>query len=387
MENDDYVISLCASSSRWRLFPASSKWNMRYSMLVALAIFFFYHQNAAVSSTSSSIGAKHNVVEKDEILSFIMPERRGKRYLEFGNMTAAEKVASDYVVRDGHKSDYPYDPLANCSVTSQVRIIQKSRNSQWILQSVDTNGNDKAEGGDEFYVTYTDNQRLQTKNRNHTAVALISDLENGSYALDFVTTPMDPNSGNLTGAGTLTVHFEYTCNIGRSPQPTKVDWKFGGATLIHHSKLNISQPPIRAFQFPPGDIDFSTFDRVVWFGDSLMETFVRKRGRPRQMYQKNAIYRKNTELELNSTTIDDLLEKLEAWHGKQYLRNSAIDVALLLGSSAWDITEPHPIATRTRPEFSDHLDACRRFVLKVQALYPNVTVMWKAPAAMVRMYG
>jgi hypothetical protein len=78
------------------------------------------------------------------------------------------------------------------------------------------------------------------------------------------------------------------------------------------------------------------------------------------------------------------LEKWNIGTAKKHLRNSTIDVALLLGSSAWDITEPHPNATRTRPQFSDHLETCRRFVLKVQALYPNVTVMWKAPAAMVR---
>jgi hypothetical protein len=397
MEDDDVVISLCgrslkeetstrSSSVRWRLFAGGSrrrgivivfsKWGLqyRYSMLVALAFFFVYRQKAVVDSISSFTEA--SLVEKEEMLSFVMPEQRDMRYPEFGNMTAAEKVASEYVVRD--KSDY--DPLANCSVTTQARIIQNS--PQWILQSVDANGNDKTVGGDEFYVTYTDNKRPE--NGNHTAAALITDLENGSYALDFVTTPMDPDSGNITGVGTLTVHFEYTCNIGRARQPTKADWKFGGATLIRHSRSNITQPPIRAFQFPPSDIDFSPFDLVVSFGDSMMETFVRGRGRPWPYLRKKTNYRTNTNLELHSTTLDDMLTKMRIWHGKQHLRNRAIDVALLLGSSAWDITEPHPNATITRPEFSDHLDTCRRFVIKVQALYPNVTVMWKAPAAMVR---
>jgi hypothetical protein len=386
---DDYDVSLSAG---WRLFAAgrrqssgivivSSKWStgrgMQYSLLVALAFFFIYCQNAVLSSKSSFTQATL-LVEKEEIKSFLMPERSGMRYPKFGNMTAAEKVASDYVVRD--KSDY--DPLANCSVTSQARIIQKS--PHWILQSVDANGNDKAVGGDEFYVSYTDNRR--PKNGKHTAAALITDLENGSYALDFVTTPMDPVSGNITGLGTLTVQFEYTCNIGRAHQPMKADWKFGGATLIHHSKSNITQPPIRAFQFPPSDIDFSPFDLVVSFGDSLMETFVRdsRKRNGQRVHRKKVKYEVNPMMELNSTTLDAMLEKMEEWHGKQHLRNSAIDVALLLGSSAWDITEPHPNATRARPEFSDHLDTCRRFVLKVQALYPNVTVMWKAPAAMVR---
>jgi hypothetical protein len=403
MEDDD-VISLCGRSSEEdtstcssslcerrlakdprhiRMFGFLSKWSVRRysnSMLVALVFFFAYRQIAVgFSIPSFTDGVSLRVVEKEEINSFLIPELSGMRYPEHGNMTAAEKVASEYVVRD--KSDY--DPLANCSVTSQARIIRKS--PQWILQSVDANGNDKTVGGDEFYVTYRDNKR--PRNGEDTAVALIQDLADGSYALDFVTTPMDPVAGNLTGTGNLTVHFEYTCHIGRAHQPMKDDWQFGGATLIHHSKSNIQQPPLRAFQFSPSDIDIdlSVFDLVVSFGDSMMQTFVRDRPKPWRYYRKKTNYKENPMLELNSTSLDSMLAKMEEWHGVRHLRNSAINVALLLGSSAWDITEPHPNATKTRPhDFSDHFATCRRLVLQVQAIYPNVTVMWKAPAAMVR---
>jgi hypothetical protein len=101
----------------------------------------------------------------------LIPEWSNMRYPEYDNMAADEKVASEYVVRN--ISDY--DPLANCSVTSQVWIIQKSL--LWIMQSIDVNGNNKTVGGDEFYVTYTDNNPPQ--NGKHTAAALIEDLENG----------------------------------------------------------------------------------------------------------------------------------------------------------------------------------------------------------------
>jgi hypothetical protein len=352
---------------------------MQYSRITALALLFVYRHDVDVNSISSFNGA--SLIEKEDVSSFLMPELSDMRYSEHDNMTAAEKVASEIVVKD--KSDY--DPLANCSVTSQVRIIQKS--PQWILQSVHASGNDKTVGGDEFYVTYRDNKRPQ--NGNPTAVALIKDLANGSYVLDFVATPMDPVPLNLTSVGKLTIHFEYTCTIGRAHQPTKANWKFGGATLIHHSKSNITQPPIRAFQFPPSDIDLSPFDLVVSFGDSMMQTFVRELKGPTRYFREKTGYHGNPKMELNSKTLVFMLKKMERWHGVQHLRNSARDVALLLGSSAWeitawDITEPHPNANRKRQDFSDHLDACRRFVLQVQALYPNVTVMWKAPAAMVR---
>jgi hypothetical protein len=290
---------------------------------------------------------------------------------EYGNMTAAKKVASEYAVRN----ITDYDPLANCSVASQVRIIQKS-SQQWMMQSIDVDGNNKTMGGDEFYVTYTDNN--PPYKGNHTAAALIQDLENGMYELTFKTTPMDPHLGNLTGVGTLSVRFMYTCNIGIAHRPVKDKWKAGGATLIHHTKSNVTQPPIQTFR-PPSGVDLSPFDLVVSFGDSMMQSFVRSKTGNRTYHRQKTVWEENPTLDLYSGSLSRLLKKLESWHGKQHLNNGK-NVALLLGSSAWDITQTKEI----RPDFSDHLDTCRRFVLKVQDLYPNVTVIWKAPAAIVR---
>jgi hypothetical protein len=286
-------------------------------------------------------------------------------------MTVAEKVASEYVVRN---ITADYDPLANCSVTSQVRIIQKS--SQRILQSIDVNGNNKTVGGDEFYVTFTDNN--PARKGNHTAAALIQDLENGLYALNFKTTPMDPHPGNLTGVGTLSVRFLYSCNIGLANRPVKDKWKEGGATLIHHTKSNVTQPPIRTFR-PPSGVDLSPFDLVVSFGDSMMQSFVRSKTGNKAYHRQKTVWNKNPNLDLYSGSLSQLLEKLESRHGKKHLINRT-NVALLLGSSAWDIIQPKEIL----PDFSEHLDTCRRFVLTVQDRYPNVTVIWKAPAAIVR---
>jgi hypothetical protein len=162
----------------------------------------------------------------------------------------------------------------------------------------------------------------------------------------------------------------------------KASWKTAGATLIRHSKLNVTQPPIRAFH-PPSDIDLSHFDLVIPFGDSLMQTFVREHPPRWKHHRPKTKYHENINSPLNSRTLDYTLGKLEVWHGEKHLRNSTIDVALLLGSSVWDITARESNATR--PDFfSDHLNTCRRFVTKVKALYPNVTVFWKGPAALVR---
>jgi hypothetical protein len=187
---------------------------------------------------------------------------------------------------------------------------------------------------------------------------------------------MDPHPGNLTGVGTLGVRFLYSCNIGRAHQPVKDKWKTGGATLIHHTKSNVTQPPIQTFR-PPSGVDLSPFDLVVSFGDSMMQTFVLSLNFT--WYRGNTVWRWNPNMDLYSGSLSRMLEKLESWHGKQHLNNET-HVALLLGSSAWDITQPE----NPPPDFSDHFDTCRRFVLKVQDRYPNVTVIWKSPAAMVR---
>jgi hypothetical protein len=337
------------------------------------------------SPLNQELSKNSTLTEEQGVLgSFFMPELSNMRYPEYGNMTAAEKVADEYlsmlylmfrhsIINVGRKKSY-YDPLATCSVTSQVRIIQKS--SQWIMQSIDINGNNKTVGGDEFYVTYTDNN--PPDKGNHTAAALIQDLENGLYALTFKTTPMDPHPGNLTGVGTLSVRFLYTCNIGIAHPPVKDKWKAGGATLIHHTKSNVTQPPIQSFR-PPSGVDLSPFDLVVSFGDSMMENFVRSKTGEKLDHRPKTVWVDNPTLNLYSGSLSRLLEKLESWHGKQHLNNGT-NVALLLGSSAWDIIRPE----KPLPDFSDHLGTCRRFVLKVQDLYPNVTVFWKAPAAIVR---
>jgi hypothetical protein len=320
-------------------------------------------------SVTSTDGEKTSAEEQGVLGSFLMPERSNMRYPEYGNMTAAEKVASEYVVRN----ITDYDPLASCSVTSQVRILQKSSH-QWIMQSIDVNGNNKTVGGDEFYVTYTDNNPPQKG--KHTAAALIQDLGNGLYALTFKTTPMDPHPRNLTGVGTLTVRFLYSCNIGRAHQPMKDKWKAGGATLIHHTKSSVTQPPIQTFR-PPSGVDLSPFDLVVSFGDSMMQTLLLSQNGT--FYRGNTAWQWNPNMDLYSGSLSRMLEKLEFWHGPAHLTYRT-NVALLLGSSAWDLIQPE----KPHPDFSDHLDTCRRFVLKVQDRYPNVTVIWKAPSAIVR---
>jgi hypothetical protein len=266
------------------------------------------------------------------------------------------------------------NPLHNCTITTQVRILRQ--NSQWLLQSIDAQGKDKGVGGDEYYVTYTDNFELNSNSTKPkaTAVALITDRQDGTYLLDFVTTPMNPNPGNLTGAGILTVHFQYSCGIGRVYQPLKDSWKGGGSSMTSFSTETI-EPPIRTFQ-PPRDhgIDLSVFNLTLSFGDSLMEMLV-SMGRKR--YRPNLYFKANVGMELSTKTVPKLLNKVTRWH-KNELGNTNKSVALILGSSMWDILQPDNIQG---PYFTNHLNASRQLVETIRQRFPAVTLFWKAPSA------
>lgn len=333
-------------------------------------------------------------VDPSPLYSVLIPNHYNLRYARFGNQTAAEKVAAEYSNKGRtlplRSAPSDYDPLSACSVTSQVRLVQKQPN--WILESIDAQGNYKIIGGDEYFVTYRDNS-LQAEtgdNEEYTAAAFVQDAGDGTYALDFVTTPANPTPGtgsnsNTTGRGTVTVYFQYSCGIGQAHQPVKDTWTMGGATLIEHSVSNVMQPPMRPFQ-PPTGVDLSAFDNVIAFGDSLTQhMFVEKlcgffATDPKMFFRSNAYYQQNPSSELNAATVEPFLRTVGLWHGN-VLDNSTNTTALVIGSAVWDIIAK--TTTSVGPGFTDHLNACRHFVCGIRARFPTATVIWKLPTAMV----
>jgi hypothetical protein len=81
------------------------------------------------------------------------------------------------------------DQFRDCHVTSQIRLYMKDgEREKWYLQTLDPSVKDKLTGGDGFYVTY------HSASKDHpTATANVKDFGNGTYELDFVTTPMFPD--------------------------------------------------------------------------------------------------------------------------------------------------------------------------------------------------
>jgi hypothetical protein len=337
-------------------------------MLVCLAAFLqIYSTNLSLPVASgSAVSTSHFKLE----LPFLL--------LPNNTDATLEKKVLDQIVNVTALEDK--NPLRNCTITTQVRVLR--HNAAWLMQSIDALGNDKGVGGDEYYVTYSDNVERNSSEtttgsgaRRTIAVALITDRQDGTYLLDFVTTPMNPKPGNLTGAGILTVHFQYSCGMGRMYQPLKDSWKGGGSSMTSFSTETI-EPPFRTFQPPRGHgIDLSVFNRTLSFGDSLMQLLAFGHGR--KPHRPNVYFKTNVMIELTTKTLPTLLLKLKVH--KHELRNTKKSVALILGSSNWDLLQPYNIQG---PYFTDHLKASRQLIETIRQLYPTVTLFWKAPSSL-----
>jgi lysophospholipase L1-like esterase len=315
-----------------------------------------------IESTRGSIITKVEQTQTKALLNqILLPEQPDSQVVE--NLKKRIRVDAELV---------DIFPLVNCSATSQVRILQYSDDS-WKLVSLDKNGNNKMMGGDEYYVTYTD-----ASSRNVMLVAFDHDNGDGTYDLDFSTTPM--NLVNISGYGTVTVHLDYTCGVGAMGQPLKDKWRSGAACGTRWIRQNVTTPLHRIFA-PPTDIgiDWSAYNTVIGFGDSLIEGFFKAHGVPDAL---KILYRPNTtayggspSMELNSKTVDLLMDKLREKDGR-FLNQT--NVALVIGSSVWDLLSKDTVD----PDFVSHLQGARRFVEQLQLEYPNIPLYWKSASAM-----
>jgi hypothetical protein len=273
--------------------------------------------------------------------------------------------------------------FVRCPVTSQVQIStpkneQDESSSSWILQSLDEYGNPKSEGGDEYYITWTDENAVPDVKSNITHATLVAralDQKDGSYVLDFVTSPMNPSPKFTTGIGRLTVHFEYSCGVGRMGQPMKNSWNSGGYTHTVYHVDNVPIPPHRRFQPPQTNIDLGSYDAVVFLGDSVMGNFF---DAGENYFGKNNVYRagENPTAALNSESVSKWLDQLRARH--DLLLNATQKTALVVGSSTWDVLNNR---VDQWMDWYDHADTVRRLIQSIRSMYPNIEVLWKSATA------
>jgi hypothetical protein len=190
---------------------------------------------------------------------------------------------------------------------------------------------------------------------------------------------MDPNPDSISESGRLTVHFEYTCGVGRMGDPMKDTWNSAGYTHTNYTLDGVPRPPYRIFQTPQSSVDLGSYDAVVFAGDSVMGNFA---GTGENNFGKTNIYRgKHPESALNTDEVDRWLDELREGHGDllQQTSEGLQKAAVLVGSSTWDVLNND---VDQWMDWEDHVEACRILIEGIRSEYPNVDVLWKSATAL-----
>ena len=274
-----------------------------------------------------------------------------------------------------------------CPVTSQVRILQKG-NGQWFLESLDPQGNLKSVGGDEFYIEFRSHDALESK--HPTAVAVVKDLQDGTYALDFYRSLMKDESimaKKTIKNGMLRVWLQYTCDIGRMAPPSKDSWYNGGYfTAIYWEKTLQYAPSIN--EIPTMKLSnnrtLDEYDLVLYIGDSIMRNLHAPAQPP--PFQSKSFFMGSVANPLNSTTVDRFLSmmKLTIRKGKKIVGVSPdSNIAIILGSALWDVL----IDMEQDSSFHNHLETIKKYIKQVKIdlkAYESdhFDIYWKLPTAL-----
>ena len=254
---------------------------------------------------------------------------------------------------------------------------------------MDQNGNMKDVGGDEFYITFHSNAYNY---QNHTLAVAgnVTDNGDGSYRLGFTLSPMIIAQGQLDDikgydkmGGLLTIHFVYTCGIGRLAPPSKKFWTNAGFTQTKYSIRVDTPPPIQMFNPPERVVDFDQFDHTIFIGDSLMEQFT-GRGEgfflPKNQVTMQSRYRKPYSLEsymVYAGIVDKELKKVHNVFNPD--GNKTLQLAVVLGSSTWDILADD---VGLGALFLEHRLAMWKLFNLLHEKYPRVTFVWKSATAL-----
>jgi hypothetical protein len=230
----------------------------------------YYRDDTSGSETTATASAMmlmhFSPVDYDYIPSppdsFVIPESRSN--LTLAGLTAPASLSSN------NNTD--------CRITSQVRVLLSQ--PFWTMQAIDQNGKNCRQGGDDFHVTFTDYSSSSSLSEPETALAFVSDRQDGSYRLDFVgtspTTPavvvplqLQPNSSTSTllptnqsqtptnnvnvGTGMLTVQIlnKWRCSRKhhfRIDQLRQKGQRSAHPTILTYTRQDVPMPPVQGLR-------------------------------------------------------------------------------------------------------------------------------------------
>jgi hypothetical protein len=308
--------------------------------------------------------------------------------------------------------------LDSCKPTAEISLsiltTTGSSSLPWKLVTFSFGGLDKNMGGDEFYAVYVGPNDISDRLPENatslpTAVARLTDTDDGTYNLHFVAAPrfgVPTNATMLAAAlgaasdnggeagGKLYIVLQYTCRMGSLPQPAKDSWSSCGAlNRVYQVSLPFA-PPISRLEAPtiiyPESLKTSSYssgtlrgyDRVFGFGDSLIRQFFEKRSVHRY-YEPNMNLLKNIGAPLDSATVErQFLMKLRPHliliAQEAGIRKNSTD-ALVIGSGVWDVLSQKVVQGR---DFQDHLRAAALFVETLKKEFPGLQLYWKSMTAL-----
>jgi len=317
-----------------------------------ISSFFWLHVSVRGYGFSED---NYNYISYEEKIKVLLPEDGPDKFPE-------EKLNSLY-----EKDSSPVDSL--CSPTSQVEISLEKYSNTWKLQSLDVNGAKKTVGGDEFYVTYSDDSYASLP--HPTAVAYVTDMKDGSYDLYFVGTRMEMPDDDLVGAGNLTVWLEYTCNVGKIWPPGKQKWGSNGS-LNRKYETHISSSPMYHIPSPiVSDVYLGGYDVVLAMGDSVMSQFLCVR---LKMRRNNLFMEQNTGELMKSETLSYFTNYVDSLKA---LEIKGRKVAILMNYGSWDLAK----SNEGQESFQDHLITLRKLVNYIKTRLPNVDLIWRSTTA------
>jgi hypothetical protein len=191
--------------------------------------------------------------------SFLIPE-------SLSNLTLTGPTGASLTSNNSNDTD--------CRITSQVRVILSQ--PFWTMQAIDQHGKNLLQGGDDFHVTFTDGSSSSSSlSEPETAVAFVSDRQDGSYRLDFVGTsppttttvlPLQPNSSTSAslptnqsqtptkngGTGILTVQVlnKWRCSRNHDLlidqlRHNQKRQRPAHPTILTYTKQDVPMPPVQ----------------------------------------------------------------------------------------------------------------------------------------------
>lgn len=302
--------------------------------------------------------------------------------------------------------------LSICDVTASVQVEAYHRNDTtnasdgdsstiWVLRTFNSKGAAKTMGGDDYYVEYSDRSEQKGDdifpNKRTGAAAIATDLQDGTYLLNFSSVPFQQQESKAEG-GTISIYLHFSCGMGSVRPRRKQRWSQCGAI---NSRFDVEvplTPPIKVStpsltvttktkQRMSDTVDLSVYDMVLCIGDSTMEQFLgsyipvekRKAFNLTSVGDKKKFFRNNTYM---SKDINSALYNIVSLERFQNFAREGLNLpwvrdaprkAIVVGTFLWDLLELNDVF-QFNADFAHSIKHLKMYMVWLNETYGNATI-------------